>query len=263
MNRNLFWLVVPAMLAGCGGVTSSGNGTGAGDEVQFAGGEVTIGLTEGSDNPEKVATMAPFSIDKYEVTNAQYKSCVSSGNCTAPAQVGFELTPDYYTNTDYDDYPVAFVTWTQAAAYCKAQGKRLPTEAEWETAARGTDGRMYPWGSETPDCSKAHYGDCSAENNASHGPLPVGSLVGGVSPSGAYDMAGNMAEWVSDWYHNDAYDAWPDGSTPVAPAGGRMKSIRGGSWWCHDDRLVAGRREPMNPYYRAGNIGFRCARSAG
>lgn len=257
MKRFMFSLGLSLLATACGS-TVSGTAT-LGEEVDIAASQVKIG-TEGSlDAPARTVAVNAFKIDKFEVTNAQYRTCVKSGKCTELSQEGFDTIPDYYTNTAYDEYPVAFATFEQAQAYCTAQDKRLPTEAEWEAAARGSDGRTYPWGEAAPDCTMAHYGDCANVNGIS-GPNPVGTAEAGASASGAMDMAGNMAEWVADWYDSRAYYNYEDGQVPTSPEGGRFKSVRGGSWWCATDRLVAGRREPMAPFFAAGNIGFRCAK---
>lgn len=267
MNQRVLRALGACLAPAVGLMTGCAVGTGGDvstdtEMAEITGGTAKIGLGDETklDAPSKVVDIPTFFIDKYEVTNAQYRACVKNGKCSEPALGGFGQIPDYFTNPKYDEMPVAFVTYYQAGAYCKAQGKRLPLELEWEKAARGTDGRLYPWGDSAPTCDRAQYGECNETREQGAGPMPVGSLTGGVSPYDVYDMSGNVAEWVADWYDPDIYASFEEGQLPVRAEAGRLKSIRGGSWWCEEDRLLAGRREAMAPTYRAGNIGFRCAK---
>ena len=265
MFKKLMVACIPVLALGC----SVSNGTSGGlddtdtEMAKVDGGVTAVGMDEETvhDAPLRYVDIPTFYIDKYEVTNAQYRACVEAQGCSEPKIKGFDLIPDYYDNGDYDKHPVSFVTWTQAADYCAYKGKRLPLELEWEKAARGGDGRMYPWGDATPNCDQAHFGDCNALRAGGAGPLEVGSLEAGVSPYGVYDMAGNMSEWVADYYDSETYYTFEDGALPSRPKAGRTKSVRGGSWWCEDNRLPSFRREATVPWYRAGNIGFRCASS--
>ena len=170
--------------------------------VHIEAGEFWMGCDENTDKecldiekPGRLINLAAFSIDRSEVTTKAYKSCVEAGGCSEP-QSGMLLN---WNNPARDDHPINGVTWSQAKAYCKWAGKRLPSEAEWEKAARGTDRRLYPWGDQKPDCSRAVISE--GRNNAGCGSRttsPVCSKPEGHSPYGLCDMGGNVSEWVED-----------------------------------------------------------------
>ena len=183
-------------------------------------GEFEMGSNNGESDEKPVHTvyLDAFWIDKTEVTNAQYRLCVQAGVCAIP--IG-----KYFDNSNYTDHPVVYVYWQDANNYCSWVGRCLPTEAEWEKAARGTDGRTYPWG-EGLDCSKANYYWCGKFNEIS----PVGYYPQGASPYGVLDMAGNVWEWVSDWFSSGYYNQSPS-SNPQGPASGDTHGLRGGSWY--------------------------------
>lgn len=231
---------------------------GKGVELVFVpAGDFTTGSDRGlaDEQPVHVVNLDSFYIDKYEVTNKLYKDCVDAGECNPPWQnYFFANSPNriYFGNSQFDNYPVVYVDWNMARAYCQWRGARLSYEAEWEKAARGEDGRTYPWGNEL-DCQKANYQNCVNRT------CEVGIFEDGKSPYGAYDMTGNVWEWVADWYSQNYYSNSPR-NNPVGPITGQSRVLRGGAWPRFD--MSAFHRSNFGPDYNTFDIGFRCAMDA-
>ncbi len=204
-----------------------------------------------AEEPAHSVDLPAFYMDVYEVTNAAYKACEEAGSCKPPRLSSSATHESYYGSAPYNDYPVINVDWTMAQTYCEWRGARLPTEAEWEKAARGTDGRTYPWG-EGLDTSRANYFDSKIGD-----PVAVGSYESGKSPYGIYDMTGNVWEWVADWY-----DVYPGGNPGASSDfGQKARGLRGGAWLDPGNSIHSAFRGGLDPSRSYGNIGFRCARS--
>ena len=232
--------------------------------VYVPGGTFKMGSETGDDRERPVhdVTLDAFWIDRMEVTNAQYAICVAAGKCGAPTSTKSYTRDSYYGNSQYAGYPVIYVSWINADKYCKWVGGQLPTEAQWEYAARGPDAREYPWGS-TFDGTRLNFCDknCSynwADQTVDDGyadTAPVGSYPNGVSWAGAFDLAGNVWEWVNDWY-----GLYPDSNqtNPTGPASGTQKVLRGGSWYYYADGARTAYRVRNTPDNRDNHVGFRC-----
>ena len=223
------------------------------------------GPTEGSgdadEKPKRVVYTDAFWIDQHEVTNAQYKAFVDAANRRAPKH--WKGGPDGAGEsipTGKADHPVVYVDWFDANDYCHWAGKRLPTEAEWEKASRGADGRVFPWGN-TFDPNKANTPQYWLSRKKDGDTMPVGRFKDAISPYGAYDMSGNVYEWVANWYK-----PYPGNHEPNAHYGEKNKIVRGGSWY---DCLSYGcglsapsyNRSRFSPEIRNKGFGFRCAKS--
>jgi len=195
-----------------------------------------------------------FYIDVYEVTNALYKVCAEQGVCDPPQASNSNSRVNYYGNPEFDNYPVIYVSWIQAKTYCEWREARLPTEAEWEKAARGTDARIYPWGNEL-DETYANYNLDIGDTTE------VGSYESGKSPYHVYDMAGNVWEWVADWYSETYYQRSPT-ENPPGPASGDYRGLRGGSWGLVGVSVSASYRYASDPTEPNLDLGFRCAMDA-
>jgi iron(II)-dependent oxidoreductase len=213
-------------------------------------GEFTMGTEKGEEDERPVhrVYVAGFYIDKYEVTNKEYKKFLTATG---------RRTPDFWSDTDLNkpNLPVVGVSWEDGKAYCKWVGKRLPTEAEWEKAARGTDGRRYPWGNKYSAKRANAYGN----QDGFQFTAPVDSLAAGASPFGVLNMAGNVWEWCADWYAEDYY-AHTSPKSPKGPSSGQLRVIRGGSWEDTAAALRITNRHAAEPDYSAYNLGFRCAK---
>ncbi len=236
-----------------------------------------------SDNqPQHLVTLDAFWIDQTEVTNKQYALCVTDKACILPLNLKSPMRSIYYSDPQFANYPVIYVEWAMAKNYCEWAGRRLPTEAEWEKAARGEKGTIYPWGNDAPNDNLLNY------NSAVRDTTEVGKYLDGKSMYGAYDMAGNVWEWINDWYGENYYPNSPS-SNPQGPDsgdyGGRV--LRGGSWYFLDGSLRSHFRfgvipvdflvrsdlrsaalpiyEDVNQYgvppLAYGTVGFRCAMS--
>ncbi|MCP4141375.1 MAG: SUMF1/EgtB/PvdO family nonheme iron enzyme [Chloroflexi bacterium] len=221
----------------------------AGNEIPMRlvpAGEFIMGSDDGDadERPMHDVYLDAYYIDRHEVTNALFKACVETGTCQEPTDT------TYYSRVSGAQKPVVYVTWGMAETYCEWRGSRLPTEAEWEKAARGTDGRVYPWGSED-SCKHANYSSCQGDI------IEVGYSQYSQSPYGIYDMTGNVWEWVSDWYLENYYQKTPS-DNPLGPTSGNSRVVRGGSWETGGDNVTTSERGGVD---RENNkIGFRCAK---
>lgn len=224
----------------------------------FAMGDALDGMTEAM--PVHDVCLASFSMDASEVTNAQYAACVVGGECTPPVDSTSKSRASYYGNADFDTYPVVFVDRDQAATYCQWNGKRLPTEAEWEIAARGgLAAKRYPWGN-VADCAEGNVVveiEFSPPTVCQSDTTQVGSYP--ANGYGLYDMVGNVWEWVSDWYGAGYYAVSP-AIGPTGPASGSLGVIRGGSYSVGGNLIYTANRFPADATTALDSIGFRCVR---
>lgn len=216
--------------------------------------------------PVNTVYLDGYWIDQYEVSNRQYALCVDAGVCQPPYLSSSETRTKYFGNSEYSNYPVIWVTWYMARAYCEWGGRRLPTEAEWEKAARGTDGRKYPWGDDPVSGERANFCDVNCTRTIAN-PLyddgysdtsPIGNYPAGTSPYGAMDMSGNVWEWTSTLIQPYPYDA-TDGREDPEVYGER--TWRGGPWSNGYWWMRSSVRYRSIPSYWYVNLGFRCASS--
>ncbi len=216
--------------------------------------------------PEHDVSLDAFWMDQLEVTNAMYGLCVTAGECTPPQNFKSQRRPSYFDNPEFKDYPVIYVTWGQASTYCAWAGRRLPTEAEWERAGRGDDFRTFPWGEDKADGRLANFNMLAGDTSR------VGSFPAGASPYGVLDMAGNVAEWVNDYYSHDYANAATSNPTGPATSASLHRVVRGGSLGDAEINIRVSKRSSVlgsNLSIAPGSrsylgdfsprIGFRCA----
>jgi len=206
-------------------------------------------------SPRREIFVDAFYLDRYEVTVGRYASFLKATGNVRP--------PDEWETVDLKnggDLPVVGVGWQDADSYCRWVGRRLPTEAEWERAARGTDERKFPWGNEAPTSEHARFAQTSRSAVYQDGVARVGSRPKGASPFGIQDMSGNAWEWVADWF-SESFPA-ADRRNPKGPNSGAGKVLRGGGWYDQADQLAGAKRMHANPDQRDNSVGFRCASDA-
>lgn len=199
--------------------------------------------------PEHAVYLNAFWMDKVEVTNAMYEKCAEAGECIIPV---LRLNP-YYRKWAYRNLPVVYVNWYAAEGYCAWAGRRLPTEAEWEKAARGDDLRLYPWGDEKPNPRLANFAETLIGES-----IPVYRYPLGASPYGVLNMAGNVREWVADWFDKEYYAVSPR-ENPQGPDSGKERSLRGGAYDAQADNITTFNRFRHEPDSAGLSRGFRCA----
>lgn len=226
--------------------------------VYVPAGEFTMG-DGANDAPIHKVYLDAFWIDQTEVTNKQYKACVDAGTCEPPSSQKSNTHPNYYGNPEFDDYPVIYVSWDKSNRYCEVwAGGDLPTEAQWEKAARGTDAHVYPWGNGMPN---AKLSNLLNYNTIVGDTTEAGNYFDGASIYGAYDMAGNVWEWGNDWYSETYYQSSNSSDNPLGPESGNYRVLRGGSWNSVDDGVRSAYRGMSDPSYADIYRGFRCSRS--
>ena len=265
--------------------TETGEDPDSSDDGSSSGGASTCGDTpgmvcvfageflRGSDDPRVPPDEQPqtsiyldeFEIDEFEVTVAEYVACFEAGACSAPADAFGGGSECNWMRPGLDEHPINCIDWFQADDYCAWADKRLPTEAEWEKAARGVDGRTYPWGEETPTCELAVMNDGGFGCGIGTPSLPVGSRSpDGDSPYGVKDVAGNVWEWVEDWYDPEYYGNAPT-ENPTGPGNGTAKIVRGGGWinstGSANTGLRMADRAESAPVSGSTSYGIRCART--
>lgn len=223
-------------------------------QVYVPEGEFIMGTTHNHnfpDSPEHIAYLDAFWVDRVEVTNAMYLKCLKDNSCTLPASDNV-----YYASWIYRDHPIVYVSWDQANEYCQWAGRRLPTEAEWEKASRGTDGRKYPWGNDTPTPRLANFSESLIGESVSAFRYPIGA-----SPYGALNMAGNVREWVADWFDPNYYSYSPY-ANPKGPDNGSERSLRSSSYNEDGKEIFITNRLRHEPQSPGLSRGFRCAQDS-
>ena len=217
--------------------------------------------------PQRTIYLDAYEIDQFEVTTVQYLKYVLAKDL--PPLIDWQYDGGNFQET-MASHPVMHASWADADAYCKWAGKRLPTEAEWEKAARGEDGRIYPWGNQPAGLSRANFGRTGLSGPVRDRPerlvlyppiISVDKYDNAVGPYGTFQMAGNVAEWVADWYDKDYYKTAPD-RNPKGPENGTQKSFRGGGWIDSTPSVRGAQRNGTDPSTKMNWMGFRCARDA-
>ncbi|MBT3336399.1 MAG: SUMF1/EgtB/PvdO family nonheme iron enzyme [Anaerolineae bacterium] len=214
--------------------------------VYIPSGEFIMGQG-GEDNPEHDVLLRDFWVYRTKVTNQMYAVCVAAGTCSSPEN----KVPDYYLNPEYAEQPVVGVNWRQAATYCSWVKGDLPTEAQWEKTARGTEGSIYPWGDSAPNCDLLNFDNCLG------GLSNVSDFPEGKSDYDVLDMAGNTFEWVLDWYDPTYYEAAPS-DDPYGPELGNVKSVRSSSFESAAQQVPVANRFFLDPEKQREDLGFRC-----
>ncbi len=208
------------------------------------------------ERPEHDVYLDAYYIDQTEVTNLYYMACVDAGSCSPPEFVNSPSQIAYYGSDYYYDYPVIYISWHEAQTYCQWRGGHLPLEAQWEKAARWNsetgESQQFPWLPPVLDPYYLNYGSLLGHT------MKVGSYSDGKSPVGALDMAGNVAEWVYDWYLDNYYELSPK-ENPPGPDSGEYRVIRGGSYESQGSGVTTTYRDYTGPATKLATVGFRCA----
>jgi len=220
-------------------------------QVYVPEGEFTMGIGSTGNSPSHLVYLDAFWMDRIEVTNSMYLKCMRAGICSKPASENIT-----YDTWAYRNHPAVYITWFQASEYCQWAGRRLPTEAEWEKAARGTDKRSYPWGFDQPTARLANF-----EDTMIHEAVPSNRYPLGASPYGVLNMSGNAREWVADWFDPHYYYSSPF-TNPKGPDTGNQKSLRSGSYNEDLREIAVYRRYSHEPQSAGLSRGFRCAQSS-